>query len=191
MVYGIGVKSLGEQLGVVEQEASVFLSDFKRAYPGITRFMDETLTKCKKTGYVETMNGRRRYLPNINSGVNHFSRAAAERQAINTTVQGIPRQALYVLNQYLIYIFYVLGSAADLVKTAMNQIERKILDVFPSCNVPLRPSNRDTRKVIVPRGAYFLLQMHDELLYEVRHNLVVHSSYGKIQLISFRLRVMT
>ena len=89
MIYGIGTKSLGEQLGVVEQEAAVFLSDFKSAYPGVTRFMDETLTKCKRNGFVETMNGRRRYLPKISDGGNPYARAAAERQAINTTVQGL------------------------------------------------------------------------------------------------------
>lgn len=88
MVYGIGAKSLGEQLGVVEEEASVFLSDFKSTYPGVKKFMDLTLTECKRLGYVQTLTGRRRYLPKITAGANQFAKAAAERQAINTTVQG-------------------------------------------------------------------------------------------------------
>jgi DNA polymerase theta len=52
MIYGIGTKSLGEQLGVVEEEASVFLSSFRDTYPGIKRYMDATLTECRTRGYV-------------------------------------------------------------------------------------------------------------------------------------------
>ena len=48
MIYGIGSKSLGEQLGVVEQEAAVFLSTFRETYPGVKRFMDATLTECRR-----------------------------------------------------------------------------------------------------------------------------------------------
>ena len=48
MIYGIGSKSLGEQLGVVEQEATVFLSTFRETYPGVKRFMDATLTECRQ-----------------------------------------------------------------------------------------------------------------------------------------------
>ena len=48
MIYGIGSKSLGEQLGVVEQEAAVFLSTFRETYPGVKRFMDATLTECRQ-----------------------------------------------------------------------------------------------------------------------------------------------
>lgn len=60
MVYGIGTKALGEQLGVVEAEAANFLHDFKRAFPGVKSFMDGTLVECRKRGYVETLLGRRR-----------------------------------------------------------------------------------------------------------------------------------
>ena len=48
MIYGIGSKSLGEQLGVVEQEAAVFLSTFRETYPGVKWFMDATLTECRQ-----------------------------------------------------------------------------------------------------------------------------------------------
>jgi DNA polymerase theta len=96
-----------------------------------------------------TLSGRRRYLPKITAGATQYSRAAAERQAINTSVQ---------------------GSAADLVKTAMNEIENRICAEFPQCALPLRP-NREREGGSAkrqPGGAYFLLQMHDELIYEVR-----------------------
>ena len=52
MIYGIGSKSLGEQLGVVEQEASVFLSTFRETYPGVKRFMDATLTECREVLFI-------------------------------------------------------------------------------------------------------------------------------------------
>ena len=52
MIYGIGSKSLGEQLGVVEEEASVFLSSFRETYPGVKRFMDATLTECREVFFV-------------------------------------------------------------------------------------------------------------------------------------------
>ena len=77
------------------------------------------LTTRRTRGYVKTLCGRRRYLPKITAGANPHARAAAERQAINTAVQ---------------------GSAADLVKAAMNTIERRVAEVFPQCRAPLRPS---------------------------------------------------
>ncbi len=145
MIYGIGAKSLGEQLGVVEEEAAIFISSFRETYPGVKRYMDSVLTECKLKGYVRTLTGRRRYLPKITSGANQFAKAAAERQAINTTVQ---------------------GSAADLVKTAMNDIARRLRMEFPNCERPLRPSMM-AGQGREHRGAYFILQLHDELIYEV------------------------
>lgn len=68
-----------------------------------------TVEKCRKTGYVETMLGRKRYLPHITS-TNPGARAQAERQAVNTTVQ---------------------GSAADLVKMAMVRIDERLAELFP------------------------------------------------------------
>lgn len=168
MIYGIGAKSLGEQLGIVEEEAAVFLADFKDGYPGVKSFMDATLTRCKREGFVETMFGRRRYLPKINDTSNMFSMAAAERQAVNTTVQGWSNDdSLPQLGQSR--LSELSGSAADLVKTAMNKIEKRIYEAFPSCRDPLRLSNRHQQRTrsFPTEGAFFLLQMHDELVYEV------------------------
>ena len=79
----------------------------------------------RSRGFVKTLCGRRRYLPKITAGANMHARAAAERQAINTAVQ---------------------GSAADLVKAAMNKIEGRVAEVFPLCRVPLRPSSRNLER---------------------------------------------
>ena len=83
---------------------------------------------------MKTLCGRRRYLPKITAGANMHARAAAERQAINTAVQ---------------------GSAADLVKAAMNKIERRVAEVFPRCRVPLRPPSRKLER---PQGCNLMVE---------------------------------
>ena len=85
------------------------------------------------------MKGRKRYLPNINSA-NSYTSAACERQAVNSTVQ---------------------GSAADLVKKAMIDIHQKLIKAFPKCKNPIRENG------CIEEGAHFILQLHDELYYEV------------------------
>ncbi|XP_060523535.1 DNA polymerase theta isoform X6 [Cylas formicarius] len=108
ILYGMGAKALSEQLNILENEASKFIEIFKNAYPGIKDFFQKTIENCKLNGYVETITGRRRYLPNINKS-DISLKSQAERQAINTTIQ---------------------GSAADIVKNAMISIEHKICEVF-------------------------------------------------------------
>ena len=101
-------------------------------------------------GYAETLTGRRRYLPDINIpgynasgefGGNEYARAAAERQAVNTTIQ---------------------GSAADLIKLAMININRSLTSAFPSVQEPIT-----SKTTTITCGAYLVLQLHDELIYEV------------------------
>ncbi|XP_078577834.1 DNA polymerase theta-like isoform X2 [Branchiostoma floridae x Branchiostoma japonicum] len=158
MIYGIGAKALGEQLGVDEEEGACFIETFKSKYTGMRRYLHTTVDQCKKDGFVQTMAGRRRYLPGITEG-NHHVRCHAERQAVNTTVQ---------------------GSAADLVKKAMISIDQKLQKVFPATrrshrqgestatDTQKRRSRRSQQPSSPPRGAYLILQLHDELIYEVR-----------------------
>lgn len=63
----MGVKTLSEQLEVDISDASRFISDFMRTYPQIRSFLDNTIKSCRENGFIETISGRRRYLPNINS----------------------------------------------------------------------------------------------------------------------------
>jgi hypothetical protein len=87
-------------------------------------------------------------LPHINSSDGGHARAAAERQAVNSTVQ---------------------GSAADLVKKAMIDIERRLAEVFPASKNPIRfRKSNALSEPYCKEGAFMLLQLHDELLYEVR-----------------------
>ncbi|XP_075053555.1 DNA polymerase theta isoform X2 [Mixophyes fleayi] len=110
IIYGMGAKSLGEQMGIEEDDASCYIESFKARYTGIQRFLKETVKNCACSGYVQTILGRRRYLPAIKDS-NHHAKAHAERQAVNTTVQ---------------------GSAADIVKTATVNIQKRLEETFPS-----------------------------------------------------------
>ncbi|XP_051841327.1 DNA polymerase theta [Antechinus flavipes] len=162
IIYGMGAKSLGEQMGIQENDAACYIESFKSRYSGIQRFLRETVKNCNRDGFVQTILGRRRYLPGIKDQ-NPYSRSHAERQAINTTVQ---------------------GSAADIVKTATVNIQRR-LETLPS--VIRSHGHRESKlhgdkpglkkgfqRIFCPiRGAFFILQLHDELLYEVAEDDIV------------------
>ncbi len=143
MLYGIGNKALGEQLGIDENDAAQFIESFKSKYPVMKKFISKTIQDCKEKGYILTLLGRKRYLPSIHSPNVHV-RSQAERQAVNSTIQ---------------------GSAADLVKTAMINIDRKLQDIFPTTVLASHVSQS-----AVVSGAYLVLQLHDELMYEVADN---------------------
>ncbi|KTG47727.1 hypothetical protein cypCar_00001611 [Cyprinus carpio] len=109
IIYGMGAKSLGEQMGIEENDAACYIETFKSRYTGIQNFLRETVQKCGKNGYVKTLLGRKRFLPGIKD-TNVYIKSHAERQAVNTTVQ---------------------GSAADIVKLATINIQRRLESAFP------------------------------------------------------------
>ncbi|XP_077381163.1 DNA polymerase theta isoform X2 [Festucalex cinctus] len=155
IIYGMGAKSLGEQMGVEENDAACYIESFKARYKGINCFLKETVKKCIKDGYVQTLMGRRRYLPGITS-TNPHVKAHAERQAVNTTVQ---------------------GSAADIVKRATINIYRRLRKTYPKAPLSHQHTHAGTgsypRRGAHLRGAYFVLQLHDELFYETtEENLI-------------------
>uniref|UniRef100_A0A8D0YDW5 DNA polymerase theta n=1 Tax=Sus scrofa TaxID=9823 RepID=A0A8D0YDW5_PIG len=164
IIYGMGAKSLGEQMGIKENDAACYIDSFKSRYTGINHFMRETVKNCKRDGFVQTISGRRRYLPGIKDN-NPYHKAHAERQAINTTVQ---------------------GSAADIVKIATVNIQKQ-LETFHSTfkshghregmlqsdRAGFLPKRKLQGMFCPIRGAFFILQLHDELLYEVAEEDVV------------------
>ncbi|XP_063486212.1 DNA polymerase theta isoform X4 [Symphalangus syndactylus] len=165
IIYGMGAKSLGEQMGIKENDAACYIDSFKSRYTGINQFMRETVKNCKRDGFVQTILGRRRYLPGIKDN-NPYHKAHAERQAINTTVQ---------------------GSAADIVKIATVNIQKQ-LETFHSTfkshghregmlqsdrTVGLSRKRKLQGMFCPIRGGFFILQLHDELLYEVAEEDVV------------------
>ncbi len=105
LIYGMGAYGLASNLGIEQKAAKDFIEKYFLRFAGVKRYMDETRIKAKALGYVETVFGRRLWLPEINSG-NGPRKAGAERQAINAPMQ---------------------GTAADLIKLAMVAVQ-KVLD---------------------------------------------------------------
>ena len=87
IIYGISAFGLAKQLKISRSEAAHYISTYHEQYPGIKGYMDRTISFAKENGYVETLWGRRCYVPNINSK-NGILRSFAERQAINAPLQG-------------------------------------------------------------------------------------------------------
>ncbi|XP_037904628.1 DNA polymerase theta [Hermetia illucens] len=104
IIYGMGIKSLAESLKCEIDDATSLLEQFHIAYPGIRQYTNKVVKFAKQNGYVETITGRRRYLPHITS-TDETLKGQAERQALNTTIQ---------------------GSAADIAKKAIIRTERNL-----------------------------------------------------------------
>ena len=104
IIYGQGAFGLSRSIGIGRAEAKKFIDDYFARYKSIRQFMDDCIAKARRSGYAETILGRRRKIQNLNSS-NGNKRSQAERLAVNTVVQ---------------------GSAADMIKRAMVSIQRKI-----------------------------------------------------------------
>lgn len=125
IIYGISIFGLAERLIIPRGEAKLLIDGYFESYPKVKEYMDNIIQTAKEYGYVETIFGRKRYLPDINSR-NATVRGYAERNAINAPIQ---------------------GSAADIIKVAMN----KIFECFEKENIKSK----------------MILQVHDELNFNV------------------------
>ena len=140
LIYGMSAFGLSRQLGIGRADAQSYMDLYFKRYPGVQTFMHDIREKAKAQGYVETLFGRRLYLPDINSS-NGMRRKAAERVAINAPMQ---------------------GTAADIIKRAMIQLDQKLQ------NDP---------------DIAMIMQVHDELVFEVRSEKVAfYSDLIKIQM---------
>lgn len=106
IMYGISSFGLSQRLGISRSEAKKLIDDYFNAFPAIRSFIDDTIAAARENGYVETIFGRRRYLPDINAR-NATVRALAERNAVNAPIQ---------------------GTAADIIKLAMIGVDRKMAE---------------------------------------------------------------
>jgi DNA polymerase-1 len=107
IIYGMSAFGLGKELDVEPKIASAYIEGYFEKYKGVKEYIDSSLRESREKGYVTTLFGRRRYLPEINSS-NQIARNAAERTAINTPIQ---------------------GTAADLIKVAMIHIHGQLKDL--------------------------------------------------------------
>ena len=106
IMYGISSFGLAQRLGIPRSDAKALIDDYYRTFPGIRTYIDKVIAGARENGYVETIFGRRRYLPDINSK-NFTVRSLAERNAVNAPIQ---------------------GSSADIIKLAMIAIHHRLLD---------------------------------------------------------------
>lgn len=137
MIYGISAFGLSERLKISRAEAKSIIEGYFAMFPGVRKYMDECVEKTKSTGYVTTLFGRRRLLPDINSR-NAVVRGYAERNAINAPIQ---------------------GTAADVIKIAMINIYKKfkeegirskmILQVHDELNFDVLPEELEKVETIV------------------------------------------
>ncbi|MGH8268057.1 MAG: DNA polymerase I, partial [Steroidobacteraceae bacterium] len=130
LIYGMSPFGLARNLGIERGAAQQYVERYFQRYPGVKRFMDDTRAQARQLGYVETVFGRRLYLPDIRSG-NAQLRQYAERSAINAPMQ---------------------GTAADIIKRAMIAVDAWC------------------RRADSP--ARLIMQVHDELVLEVRNDAV-------------------
>lgn len=122
IIYGLGANALARDLEIPTTDAKLFIDKYFETFPGVAKFIEEKKQDAKDNGYVSTLFGRKRYLPDILSP-NPMLRSAAERMAVNMPAQ---------------------GTVADLMKLSMVQVAKNL-----------------------PKEAVMLLQIHDELLFEV------------------------
>lgn len=125
IIYGISAFGLSERLGIPRSEAKMLIDGYLNTYPGVRGYMDSNIESARTNGYVTTIMGRRRQLPDINSR-NAVMRGFSERNAVNAPLQ---------------------GSAADIIKKAMIDIDREI-----------RNNGLKSRMII---------QVHDELVFNI------------------------
>ncbi len=131
VLYGMGVLGFQRASKVSRDEARAFIDSYMKEFSGLAKYLEEVKVLARKNGYVETLFGRRRLIPEINSTM-PMLRAGAERMAINMPIQ---------------------GASADLIKLAMIKVQ-KHLDENYGDNIRM------------------LLQVHDELLFEVKEDIV-------------------
>ena len=105
IAYGISAFGLAQRLAIPRKEAVEIINEYFKQFPGIRRYMDDTIAFAREHGYVETVTGRRRYIRDIRS-LNNTVRGGAERNAINAPIQ---------------------GTAADMIKIAMINVQRELL----------------------------------------------------------------
>ena len=159
IVYGIGAFSLSKDIGVTRSEADRYIKSYLAAYPGVAAYMEKAIDDAKKNGYVTTLYGRRRYIPEL-SNSNGNMRAFGERVARNAPIQ---------------------GTAADIIKIAMIKVSRSLKDEFPTARLILQVHD----ELIVEcdekdaEGVCALLEREMESAADLAVRLTAEAHFGK------------
>ena len=159
IVYGIGAFSLSKDIGVTRAEADRYIKSYLAAYPDVAAYMEKAIENAKKNGYVTTLYGRRRYIPEL-SNSNGNMRAFGERVARNAPIQ---------------------GTAADIIKIAMIKVSRSLKDEFPTARLILQVHD----ELIVEcdekdaEGVCALLEREMESAADLAVRLTAEAHFGK------------
>ena len=159
IVYGIGAFSLSKDIGVTRAEADRYIKSYLAAYPGVAAYMEKAIEDAKKNGYVTTLYGRRRYIPEL-SNSNGNMRAFGERVARNAPIQ---------------------GTAADIIKIAMIKVSRSLKEEFPTARLILQVHD----ELIVEcdekdaEGVCALLEREMESAADLAVRLTAEAHFGK------------
>lgn len=159
IVYGIGAFSLSKDIGVTRAEADRYIKSYLAAYPGVAAYMEKAIEDAKKNGYVTTLYGRRRYIPEL-SNSNGNMRAFGERVARNAPIQ---------------------GTAADIIKIAMIKVSRSLKEEFPAARLILQVHD----ELIVEcdekdaEGVCALLEREMESAADLAVRLTAEAHFGK------------
>lgn len=127
LAYGMEAYGLGQRLGISTAEASEILEAYFLAFPSVKSFMDDMVEKTKETGYTETLFGRRRPIPELNSP-NFRVRQAAERQAMNAPIQGLAADIFKIALVGIDRALIKMGARSSLVLQVHDEV---ILEVHP------------------------------------------------------------
>ncbi len=138
LIYGMSRFGLAKQLDISNDEAGSYISTYFNRYPGVSDYMDSTKEKAKELGYVETLFGRRLYLPQINAS-NGMLRQAAERTAINAPMQ---------------------GSAADIIKIAMLKVQQWLDKDQPDCFMTMQVHDELVFEIAEDKVAEYSLKIN-------------------------------
>ena len=158
IIYGVSAFGLSNQTSLNRRESKELIEKYYEKYPKLKQYINNQISFARENGYVETILGRRRYLRDINSR-NSFVRSAAERNAINAPVQ---------------------GSAADIIKIAMINIEKKLRDDGYNSKMLLQVHDELVFDVFKPElnDIITLVKNQMENAYEIKVPLTVDINYG-------------
>ncbi|MCX7926844.1 MAG: DNA polymerase I [Candidatus Omnitrophica bacterium] len=159
IIYGLSAYGLSRDLGISQQQAQAFIDAYFVTYPGVKKYIEQQIALTEKNGFVTTISGRRRYLPDITSK-NTAMRQFAQRQAVNTPIQ---------------------GSASDLIKMAMVEIAQEIKAKNLSARMLLQVHDElvfDVDKQILKDFAQ-IVRKHMEGAFKLRVPIKVEMKIGK------------
>ena len=159
IVYGIGAFSLSKDIHVSVAQAKKYIEDYLTTYSGVSKYLNECVEKAKEKGYVSTLFGRRRYLPELTAS-NHNVRAFGERVAKNMPIQ---------------------GTAADIIKIAMNKVNQRLIKEKLDAKLIMQVHDEliiEAKEEIAPQVA-ILLKQEMENAVEMKVPMPVEVKFAK------------